>query len=98
MKAKKKPRYEPLPEAERKRVAESCLRGQNSSRASYAKEIEAGDLFVDSYEDEYSYPRSYWHCLATSPPPAPHGRRGQWKAEAERPSSWIWQDWGPAAE
>lgn len=100
---KAKPPYQIASDDERKYVAESCLKGSNSNRASYAREIIAGDLF---HHDEFSlfhdisgYPKSYWHCLATVKPPIPEGRRGQWTAKPGNQGYtqwgyWFWDDWG----
>ena len=84
--------YEPLSQRDRDRIAEDCLRGQNSNRASIAKEIRDGDLFNDA-----GRLKTYWHCLATKAPPAPAGR-GQYKAEQYsdmRYDGWVWhwQSW-----
>jgi hypothetical protein len=86
------PRYQPRSAEQRERIAQDCLRGQNSNREGFAAEIRAGDLF-----DADGNPHSYWHCLATSPPAAPKGRKGQWLASprtSDHPPHWYWQDWG----
>ena len=79
----------------RKKVAKPCLEGANQHRAAIAAEIIAGKLWKDGQ------PRTYWHCLATFPPNAPSGRRGQWKVSPPENSwetaCWDWQDWGPVA-
>lgn len=85
--------YEPLTQAERELVARRCLEGVHSWRVTYAEQIRRGDL----YDPKTGLPKYYWHCLATKPPPAPEGRMGQWKATAEKPAEWRWQDWGPIA-
>lgn len=88
--------YAMLPLERRQKVAGDCLKGQNQHRERYAREIIEGDLWESS-----GYPRHYWHCLATVPPEAPRGRRGQWKAAemTDLPMmgwGWAWQDWGPS--
>lgn len=88
------PAYRARSQAERDRVADDCLRGANNARVSIADEIRRGDLC-----GPHGFPRTYWHTLATFPPPDPPRRRGQWKAtppaESSEPAGWVWQDWGP---
>ena len=86
------PVYQPELIEKRKSAARHCLRGGNQNRVSFATEIITGDLFNDD-----GYPRNYWHCTATIPPPPPRGRRGQWKPTpmGSYRGEWVWQDWGP---
>lgn len=90
-------RYEPLPKDSHayRFNLDTLLKGGRTKeeKAEIAREIEEGRLF-----NKEGRPRGYWHCLATKPPPAPPGRRGQWKASGQEryESDWGWQDWGPA--
>lgn len=79
--------YRPRSIDERQRIAQDCLRGSNSHREIYAKQIIAGSLF-----DHQGRPLSYWHCLATHPPDHQPTPRGQWKAGTGN-DGWIWQGW-----